>query len=366
MNEKLQWKKYDSNDDTNWGLELTEPVPAGTMLLQVPHTLVLRADSLQDEFLESDGDNLRRALERLGDFEIHTQAFLIVLKLLRQCKKEDSQWAPWIEAMPKSFPEFSSAEKECMPMYAKAAADYQDQKFKAFCAAAKELGEWKEDDPQATELLKWAFNAVSSRFWKTEPKTVDQKATSELVPIGDMFNHREPANVAITHGPDSVNFVYKGDANDDKALYISYGSSYNPHRFMVVFGFCPEMPEVWSHLHYPNNPFSEDASKMVFRTADGGIPENVWDAVLYALLDQPGMSFDNPKYTKEEMHQKYRKYTTTVLRNHVNQNLEHLKELRQKIETTEGENLDLIRQHNEFLTQVFSRVQANLEADGEL
>jgi len=383
MHENLQWKQYDHDptsgegESNNWGLELKEAVPVGTTLVKVPKDLVLNADSIYEEFLETDSERLPRALERLGDFGIHKEVFLIVLKLLRCSKQVDHdshRWSPWIQALPKTFPEFSSSEIECLPLYARTAAVYQANKFQAFCSAAAELDEWKEDDPTDTERLKWAFQMGASRCWKTDPSGISEAsaaetATTELVPVGDMFNHREPANLILKHDGDSVNFVYKGDANNDnKGLYLSYGTPYNPHRFLVMFGFCPEeMPEVWSHLYLPNNPFSEDASKMVFRTSDGAIPDAVWDAVLYELLKRNGMMFSLSRFSedKEEMHAKYRFATSAILRSHVAKSLEELAELRQKIENTQGKNLALIRQHNEFLTLVFSRVQAQLDDDDD-
>lgn len=364
MHKSLQWKQYDEKDN-NWGLELKEPVPPGTTLMQVPKSLVLDADCLQEEFLLSDGDEaLERALHQLGDFDIHKDGFFIFLKVLRCSKERDSKWTPWIQGMPQTFIEFSEAEKQCLPFYAKYAADYQDEKFKAFCRAAAELGEWNENDDPADSLekLKWAFRAVASRSWKTVPQQENENPNTEMVPVGDMFNHCEPPNVAVTHDGDSVNFVYKGTANENsKDLYLSYGQPSNPHRFLAIFGFVPtDMPFVWSHIAYPDNPFSANVSEMVVRASDGNIPKIVWDAVLYALL-QPPQGTPIPEYTKEQ-HAKYRKFTLNVLETHVAKQLEELAALRQKIETTQGENVDLIRQHNEFLTNVFSKVQAHLEA----
>jgi len=369
MHESLEWKRYNDDpldEDSNWGLELKEPVPPGTTLLQVPRNLVLDADSIGEEFQVRDGqEKLSLALEQLGDFGIHKEGFFIFLKLLRCSKEsEDSQWAPWIQALPKKFPDFTTAEKECLPFYAKYAADYQDNKFQAFCHAAAALGELKESDPLDMETAKWAFHAVGSRCWKTAPINKDdgEAPNTELVPVGDMFNHREPPNVAITHDGGSVNFVYKGNDEDDednKNLYITYGQPSNPHRFLAIFGFVPnDMTHVWSHLAYPDNPFSADASKMVVRASDGMVPKIVWDAILYALLQPQG---ETPVFT-EEQHTKYKKFTSNVLKTHVTTLLDELAALRLKMDTTtDGERMDLIRQHNEFLTTVFSRVRDHLE-----
>lgn len=362
MHDSLQWKQYDPDKDGNWGLELKEPVPAGTTLMKVPRSVVLDAKTLLREFRDIDGEEkLEQALDRLGDYRIHKDGFLIFIKLLRCSKDADSKWAPWIQGLPKveDFPQFSETEIACLPMYAKYAAQYQEDKFQAFCQAAAALGEYDESD------LRWAFHAVGSRFWKTDPLNEMEEPNTELVPVGDMFNHREPPNVAITHDGDYVNFVFKGDADKNcKDLYITYGQPSNVHRFLAIFGFVPtDMPQVWSQVAYPDNPFSADISNIVFGVKDGAIPKIVWDAVLFALL-QPAKGTPTPDYTREQ-HTKYKKFTLDVLRNHVARELAELNQLRQKIDATSGDNIDLIRQHNEFLTDVFTRVQSNLDNDDD-
>ena len=358
MHENLEWKEYGEN---NWGLELKKPVPPGTLLLQVPRNVVLDADCIRNECIKNDGaDKLDQALQCLGEYAKHEEGFLIFLKLLRCSKQSDSEWSPWIQALPTSFPEFSVEEKECLPFYAKYAAEYQEKKFQAFCQAAAIL----DTDERDLDRLKWAFHCVGSRCWKTEPINENETSNTELVPVGDMFNHREPPNVAITHDDDCVNFIYKGDADkDNKDLYITYGSPSNPHRFLAIFGFVPQdMPQVWSHVAYPNNPFSADVPNMVFNAKDGRIPKIVWDAVLFALLQPP--TGTTPVYTKEQ-HVKYKKFTLDVLKTHVAKQLEELTQLEKKMENIDGENLDLIRQHNQFLTRVFSKVHSNLESSSD-
>lgn len=371
MHENLEWVKYE-HAENDWGLELKAPVPPGTSLLKVPKDLALRSDVLQNEFASQDGDKLKAALKKLGDYAIHQEVFFIVMKLYR-CRKDGdaSQWCTWVEAMPKTYPVFNDAEKACLPAYAKHAADYQAAKFKAFCDAAEAL----EGAPVDIDALTWAFGAVSSRCWKPVVSETDStRATSmtELVPVGDMFNHREPPNVALTHDDDgSVNFIYKGNvgnSKDERGLYLTYGSSWNPHRFLVMFGFCDtSMPHVWSQLVLPpNNPHGDDPANMVFGTADGSIPIVMWDAILYELLrsTKAGQVTTDNMYSQEELREKYKFATTTVLRGQVNHNLEELEELRQKIDAIRvGNNIGLIRQHNEFLTSVYSRALSQLDED---
>jgi hypothetical protein len=403
MHDSLQWKQQTDDDgdgdgeeknDDNIGLELKESVEPGTVLLKVPRSIIFDARCIRKELEDESPEKVQKALEKLGQFGLgqHTDGFLIFVKVLRCCQEgESSLWDPYIRSLPRNFVEFSTTEKSCLPYYAKYITDYQEEKFDAFCKAALESGLVDSIDSSSDNddfhQAKWAFLSVSSRFWKTSAATEAGKAaaitkgttatddndnaTTELVPVGDMFNHREPPNVAITHEGDFVNFVYKGNTGSDpeattKDLYITYGQPSNPHRFLGIFGFVPvdDMPNAWSHIVYPNNPFADDVEKMVFRTADGDVPKQVWDAVLYALLEPRHPPGQPPAFT-DAQHKKYRKYTVDVLQTHIDKQLQELNALREKIKTVEAlgtaskntKNMSLVRQHNEFLTDVFVKAQ---------
>jgi len=431
MHDSLQWKKAaaaandggeskdadddeNNNDDDNIGLELKGSVPPGTVLLKVPRSIVFDAQCIRKEFEDENPDGrVQKALDKLAQsgFDQHRDGFFIFCKVLRCCQEgETSLWSPYIQSLPRHFIEFSNTEKNCLPFYAKYVADYQEDKFKAFSDAAVESGlvesvvssDDDNNDDDDFNQARWAFCAISSRFWKTPlteagtaeimkgnaPPGATADATSELVPVGDMFNHREPPNVAITHEGDFVNFVYKGDdhgnvdvdgdditaaADTTKDLYITYGQPSNPHRFLGIFGFVPavnDMPNVWSHVIYTDNPFTDDVEYMVFRAEDGHVPKKVWDAVLYALLEPKHPPNEPPEFT-DEQHTKYRTHTADVLQGHVTRQLEELSALREKIKMIEAigsssysdntNNIPLIRQHNEFLTDVFTKEQKQVQ-----
>jgi SET domain len=363
MHPNLHWK---NNGEEDWGLELTSPVPRGTVLLTVPRSIVLDSSRIKKEILKEDPTKVETCVQALGPFQVHQDNFWIVIQLFRyRLNKGTNYWAPWLAAMPQRFPEFTKAEQECLPYYAKYAAEYQEQKFQAFCQAAAALGEI-ENSENAPEIadLKWAFQAVGSRFWKTASVEEQQDSHSELVPIGDMFNHRDPPNVQmVPHKEDQVTFVYLGeDESAGKDLFITYGHPSNPHRFLVIFGFVPtDMRHLWSHTIYSDsNPYSNDVTKMVFETADGTITQHVWDAVMFELL-QPGVSPEQFLERKDHLPPKYKWYAADLLDDHITKQLDELANLRQKIGVTEGENMALVRQHNDFLTTVFGKVQANLK-----
>ena len=386
MHDKLQWKNYGSGD---WGLVLKEPVPRGTVLLKIPRSLVLDSRVIREDI--SDG-TCKDVLEALGNFAVHDENFWIVWRLYQLKCSGNEDFAPWLEAMPTTFPQFTKEEQDCLPFYAKYAAEYQDSKFQAFCKAAEIMisddgssFDTSKDDDVST--LKWAFQAVNSRFWKTVPgehfKDITQ--TSELVPIGDMMNHRDPPNVQMTPADsDYVTFAYKGSDNEgsgdgdkgdkapaekdgDQDLFITYGQPANPHRFLVIFGFAPSpeyMPKVWSHLSYSaTNPYAADIDKMVFDSRTGEVSQQVWDAILWELSEPSSQE----KYLKgrDAKLVKYKSLLDDVLLNHLNKQLDELATCRGKIDKldkTRSPNLDLIRRHNEYLTEVFAKVKNNLSA----
>lgn len=379
MHPSIKWK---DNGDEDWGLQLTSKVDRGTVLLRVPRSLVLDSAAIKDDYYLADDDNnsngngngmvknndevLSKCIEALGPFQVHEENFWIVLKLYQCAREQDPKYAPWLAALPRSFPQFSKDERECLPYYAKYIAEYQEQKFEKFCRAAAAIcGDDLLLDEGRKDRFEWAFNAVGSRFWKTESAVVENyRPRSELVPLGDMFNHRDPPNVKIVHDheKDAVCFVYLGEEEGGgeqccypQDLFITYGQPYNPHRFLMIFGFVPtDMKEMWSHFILSDtNPHGGDVAKMVFSCEEGMVPQQIWDAVLHEL--DPSKKLEEMRLSSTALG-----IAADVLTNHVGKQLDELTALRQKIDTTEGENIGLIRQHNEFLTSVFRRVQANL------
>lgn len=394
MHESLQWKHEsdDSENDDNIGLELKESVEPGTVLLKVPFKVVFDAHRIRTELEEKDPVKVQVALAKLEESGMsqHVEGFFIFLQVWKSCKEGDaSPWSPYIQSLPRNFVQFSETEKSCLPFYAKYIADFQEQKLKAFCHAAVESGLVEATTSSDDEDARFAFCAVCSRFWKTTSteegtaalmkgtatENPDTPSTSELVPVGDMFNHKEPPNVGIAHDGEYVCFYYKGsqDGNVDcKDLFITYGQPSNAHRFMGIFGFVPsaeDMPNVWSHVVYQNNPYSDDVEKMTFRTSDGDVPKQVWDAVLYELLE-PKHPPNEPPIFSDMHHTKYKTYTADILKGQIDRQLEELAALRQRIQMiealgTSNSNIGLIRYHNEFLTDVFEKASKNVAGELE-
>lgn len=91
-------------------------------------------------------------------------------------------------------------------------------------------------------VTQWAFNVVLTRSWQypvDDDSDDSQTMRSDLVPLGDMFNHAEPAN-------DTIQFITKYDVQENTTLTLSYGTPTNPHRFLTVFGFVDTaQPEIF-------------------------------------------------------------------------------------------------------------------------
>eukprot|EP00977_Amphora_coffeiformis_P028483 scaffold35458_cov183-Amphora_coffeaeformis.AAC.1 len=125
VHEHLQFKPYDDDDDDddddgdNWGVQLAQPVPRGTLLLQVPRHLVLEARQCRQDILSrvasesfvngnKDEASIRSLVQqRLGKFSSHQDNFYIFLALYCAVKDDDNntshhkKWAPWIQSLPR-------------------------------------------------------------------------------------------------------------------------------------------------------------------------------------------------------------------------------------------------------------------------
>lgn len=372
MHGSMRWKEHSPGD---WGVVLSEPVAKGTVVLKIPRSMVLDARVIREGVSEA---TRRRAVTALGKFAAHEENFWIVWRLYELRRDPGGAFDPWLDAMPVEFAAFTEAEVDCLPYYSRYAARYQDEKFEAFCRAAKAMEsgvfDSSSDGDDAVSQFLWAFRAVNSRFWKTTPKKEHAdiiKSTSELVPIGDMFNHRDPPNCQmIPEDGDFVTFAYNCDSEsgadaDDIDLFITYGQPANPHRFLVVFGFPPcveYMPKLWCHLDYSStNPHASKFDEMVFDSQTGAVSATVWDAVLWELSEPS--SLEEYNQTRDEWIVQYRGILEEVLMNHIEKQLTELRDCSEEIDRLDKEspNFDIIRRQNDFLTEVFAKVKDNCD-----
>jgi len=115
-----------------------------------------------------------------------------------------------------------------------------------------------------------------------------------------------------------------------------------------------------------------DFSKMVFYVEDGAIAEEVWDVMLYQLLENSpdrqklyNAKVSGDTQTKTEMQGQYLLETCSALLKHVDSTLDELSELYTLMDR-EGnngyhKNLPMIRYHNDLVTQTFLKVKNRLD-----
>jgi Fe-S oxidoreductase len=236
----------------------------------------------------------------------------------------------------------------------------------------------------------------------------DDVARSDIVPLGDFFNHFDPANVVVNYVDDSANenncsehdsavkFVLNQDIamNENPQLFLSYGLTTNPYRFLVLFGFAnDQMKELYSQVLF-TKPSKEmidlgcaDRSKMVYRTKDGAVANTIWDTVLYSLLEQQlgntevkatreafyKAHVNGDEATKAAIRARYNLESHLTLRNHVERTLKEFDELVDKVDSIieasgdkdivekEYPRLEMIHKHNKFVQGVFQKVQRKLD-----
>lgn len=360
----------------------------GSVLLSVPKDFVFRSGKI---FHEMGGEAaLGEALQTLEkrEFTDHKGELLLFLKVLKEVKKgESSKWYSWIQCLPRTFSTgtyFDEIELECLPAFSRTLADYERVKLLVFgkCASMTEVAWANGNTDSASDrsaLYNWAYNVVYTRCWKFSDEL--DSGTTEMVPIGDLFNHKEPGNVAVDNDPlgSSVDFILQNDMLGT-GLSLSYGLT-NPHRFLVIFGFVDEfLPEIFCQVVFPEATPEHvalgcsDRSKMVYSTSDGAISDTIWDSVLYILLaskpDEQKALYDahikGDLESKKSLRYKYALETSLTLKNHVDGTLDELATMvnvtdKAKQGNSLHQNLVLIEKHNLFLISVFKKVSALLD-----
>jgi len=441
-----------SDDDTDytnddWGVSLltsdgdATTMEAGTIVLSVPTSLVLSSPKVAKELVEVYNLDLKDSMKILHDGGFANQSpefFLFTKILLEHTKGNDSLWQPWLASLPQTFQTgiyMNSFEKSCLPPFAFALAEFETEKLQAFRQALsclleqpaateslpslKEVTLKKSDDDD--DLIKWAYNVVFSRCWKyadqVDDTNTDEIGRSDIVPLGDMFNHADPANVVVNYmdrsqddstnetvvgrtedeSKDAVKFVLTQDiemGHENPQLCLSYGLITNLYRFLILFGFVnDQMKELYCQILFtsPSKVMIElgcaDRTKMLYRTEDGAIADTVWNTVLYSLLEQ---QIGNPEAeaarkalyqahldcdatTTSEIREKYLLEASLTLRNHVERTLKDLDELVDKVDgmieasgdvtlvEKEYPHLLMIHRHNCFLQGVFQKVKDRLD-----
>jgi len=369
------------NDGSDWSVSVTESVVSGDRVLQVPSLLVLSSSKIRQETTMMDNTSI--ALEYLKNkkLESQTNQFLLWLKILQEYEKEDeSILYPWLRSLPKKFSNaiyMDDVEVECLAPFAWSLATIEILHMDVFVEALNMTSDIiSQQTTDNYELLRWAFCVVFTRCWGQDGDDEDRK---DIVPMGDMFNHGQPGNVFVDYdGNGNCNIILKDDILPGNPMTLSYGFETNPYRFLVVFGFVDfSQKTIYSQLLSANPSkrhveMGYDVSKMTFNATDGSFTEEVWDFLLFSLLEQvPELQeiyynahISGDTNRKDSLRKKFYLETCIMLKKHVDRTLLEMEKLIFKIDQqdlSKHEVLPLIRKNNLFVAQTFSKVKCGVD-----
>jgi SET domain/Rubisco LSMT substrate-binding len=190
---------------------------------------------------------------RAAGIELSSHHSEIAAWLVTELRRPDSTWHPYLAMMPADFDE--------LPLFASAAdrallagsltgrlVDELERSLEAdFVALTSQVrllrtldrGQWR-----------WARACVSSRAFGL---TIDDIATTALVPFGDLLNHDMAPNTSWTFDPDHDAFTITATRAIAAGSEIrdSYGSKSNP-RLLLQYGFViDDNPEDTVELRVP-------------------------------------------------------------------------------------------------------------------
>eukprot|EP00978_Attheya_sp_CCMP212_P010625 scaffold25867_cov55-Attheya_sp.AAC.2 len=386
--------KAQGNGD--WGLLLDQTSKAGNRILKIPSDLVLSSSrSAPSSCLEQDEvDFSICSLQKFGMEEYIPEFFLMMELLSERAKGPMSMWHFWFHSLPKEFSTglyMDEVERLYVEVFASDFLKHQEMQWEAFYSTSRELCR-RTDSLASTFLsgmddsvLKWAFSVIFTRSWRTK----DKVPCATIVPIGDMFNHNSGfSNVWVDQASSDsdVDIRASRDMEPGADLYLSYGITQYPARFLVIFGFCDEScPAIFANVTVPpstvetGNELNDDAgfmdhTKMVFFTANGAISDTVWNAVLYKILlehDQSDVAQTFYKACKNndwdivvDMHTKWGVEVTRFLQSHVEGMLIRtyapLPPFTRE-DYVEHPRLELIVRYNTFMISVLIKVKKHLE-----
>mmetsp|Transcript_22517 Transcript_22517/g.25110 ORF Transcript_22517/g.25110 Transcript_22517/m.25110 type:complete len:487 (-) Transcript_22517:42-1502(-) len=375
----------------------TEPLAAGSPVCLVPQEMIFSSEQIHQELLDTygnyDSSDLQQAeqlLLTLGVSATYFPQYYLFLKVLLEYEKgTDSAWYPWMNSLPRKFANGASMTPycyECLPPLVSKLSMNERVKFINFYQSLQKISFLSPATTTNKDIAKWAYNIVYTRCFGTS-----------LVPLADMFNHATDSNVEIQTDEQGNCVVYTTlDVEPNTPLTLRYGDPTNPSHLFATYGFVDDSSpatfcKIMSIKPTPTLvDLGLDFTRMLFFKDTGDITEEVWDVLLYTVLEeqqelaeeqqpegyeqisqelqllqkefyQAHMNGDGE--TKNNIHQQYFPYTLAKLKNHVDSFLLELDDLSEKAYTKdprEHPRIPIIVQHNDFVRQTFTKVQEKL------
>ncbi len=314
----------------DWSLTTTKSIQRGSSIMTVPGEVILTSgitgDSYAPYYSETDMKNVKAWME--SELESGPQAkqdylpeYMLVYKLLREVYMgENSRWYPWLQSLPTTFStglyldevERNHVERmtgdyikiqrsqyqACLDLFQKFVSSQESQsliptEFLQWMLSLQQDG--SSEDVSFDKLVQWAYSIVFTRSWRSPDRT-----QAQIVPLGDLANHDSQfANLkpGFRQTDGAFQFFVTNNINvvgpSSPKLYLSYGLTYAPARFLVIFGFCDVTAAyIDANLDFlqPNDdgewPTILDHSQLVASTLNGALSEDVWIAFLYKVLQK--------------------------------------------------------------------------------
>lgn len=366
-----------SDDGLDVSVVTTQDLPAESPVLFVPRDMIFSSRQAQQELGRADA--AEDLLRKLNSEELIPH-FYLFLKILAEYEKGDegSPWYPWLNSLPRYYSNGACMThfccSECLPPLVGTLAMIERVKFIQFFRALKTvncLSSWTKHN---RNLAKWAFAVLYTRSFEAGEKDPNPK----IVPMADMFNHGTQTEIDIRYDEDENCYAYTTcDVPAGSPLRLSYGHPTNPSYFFARYGFLDESsPATFCKIMIPHPTpqlvdMGYDESKMLFYKDTGDVSQEVWDVLLYEILENnPGdqqafydahMRGDDE--TKGSFHEHYSSETSAALRDHIDTFLQQLDILSGKAagrDLSVHPRIPLILRHNEFVKNTFLAVRANL------
>ena len=274
---------------------------------------------------------------------------------------------------------FDSFEMDCLPPFVKYLAQEDRRKYSLFAQTLSQIDTptISYETKSSVKLMQWAYNIV---FTRARPAFNEV----EIIPMCDMINHAWDANSEVQYDEEgNVYLVLLKDVEEGDTFNKCYGQPTNPSRFMSTYGFFDASPPTTYCKFLPTlveeNPELYDIGfaydRLGFGVQNGDIMPEVWDVMLYLTLKNNGEQPMQEQFytacingdddTKAEMHSQYFAQVCYSLKEHVHEVLIEIAECESLMD--EGgvglahENVPVIRRHNDFIRQVFTKVKKNLD-----
>ena len=355
------------------GVMTNQDLPAQTPVLFVPNNMILSSFGLMEELGRVEAAEQRLVSAKAA---VHVPKFYLFLKILLEYDQGDqSVWFLWLNSVPRYYANGSSMTPfcfDCLPPLAGYLAMNERIKFIQFYQALKYVDFISDYIKQNKELCKWVFAVVYTRHFQTPD------GDFKIVPMADMLNHGTETEAQVTFDEEGNCCVYTNyDIPAGSPIRISYGDPTNPSNLFAKYGFVDESSPATFCKIMINKPSQElvnmgyDHSKMLFYKETGEVSEEVWDVLLYQILESDPAAQQQLYYahmngdyaTKQAMHEQYYPQTHTALQNHVDSFLLDLEKLQSKgigKDVSQHPRLPLIMQHNEFVKETFLKVSSQL------